>query len=438
MVRLRMMRGKVSLPRTGWLLIMVIALLRAQPLHTDSLQLQRYLTNAAAHNPSIVAARALSEAKKRDIALAFALPDPTITTGYFLNSVETRVGPQRAKIGASQMIPWPGKLLAKKEIAQKEYAAALEVLREVEARVFSEVRGGYADYYALGREIAITHESMELLKNIESVLVTRYSTAEALPVALLKVQVEMALLDEKQISLDADIVKEREVLRALLGSKGSTALPIPIVLGVLSVPESADTLWLQIEKRNPALLRAGYESDAAAASVTLARQGFGPDIMLSTDYIVTDKSSSSMVSSAENGKNGWVAGAGISLPLWVGSKRSQIERAQATAVAKDASVSAVTYAARAEATAACENYRDACRKVALYAGTLVAQSRQTLALVEESYINGKSTIVDYLDAQRMLLQLQVTLTKQRARRETFAGKIDQLLGGDLSRRELQQ
>merc|ERR1711974_383443 len=38
------------------------------------------------------------------------LPDPTFSFGYFISPVETRVGPQRAKVGLTQMFPWFGTL----------------------------------------------------------------------------------------------------------------------------------------------------------------------------------------------------------------------------------------------------------------------------------------------------------------------------------------
>ena len=44
-----------------------------------------------------------------------ALPDPRLTYRYFVEEVETRVGPQRQAVGLSQTVPWPGRRAARED-----------------------------------------------------------------------------------------------------------------------------------------------------------------------------------------------------------------------------------------------------------------------------------------------------------------------------------
>lgn len=398
--------------------------------------LPQWLQTARKNNPMIASVQANVEAKKKEIRIATALPDPSVSAGYFVVPVETRVGPQRAKIGASQMVPWPGKLMQKKRVAEKEYAAAQEALRGVEARVFAEVRAAYAEYYEVGREIDITRDNLKLLKQMESNLLTQYATARVQQLSILKVQVEMAILEDQLNSLDAEAIKTREKIVSLLNISSETALNFPTTLPVLDVPVEGDTLLKRAMEKNPALLQVRLEKEAATAHVGLARRMFTPDLMFMTDYIFTDKSTSSMTAPADNGKNPWIVGGSITLPLWAGNKIARIDKANAMEAMQQSMVTNTKNLTETTASSLIEDYRDARRKVTLYEKDLIPKAKQTIALVEEAYINAKATVLDYLDAQRMLLKLEIALEKQRSRREMVAGKIDMLLGGERTRREL--
>ena len=61
-------------------------------------QLDSYLTEAAQNNPGIKAKFNEYLASLEKVPQIGALPDPQVTFGYFIQPVETRVGPQRAKI----------------------------------------------------------------------------------------------------------------------------------------------------------------------------------------------------------------------------------------------------------------------------------------------------------------------------------------------------
>ena len=44
------------------------------------------------------------------------LPDPEVGLGIFALPVETRLGPQWVRLGATQMFPWKGKLQAREDV----------------------------------------------------------------------------------------------------------------------------------------------------------------------------------------------------------------------------------------------------------------------------------------------------------------------------------
>jgi cobalt-zinc-cadmium efflux system outer membrane protein len=413
--------------------LLVLSAASAQVPHS----LDAYLRRAHENNPSLRAAAARVEATQSDIRLALTFPDPKVSAGYFISEVETRVGPQKGKVGVSQMIPWPGKLAARRAAARYELDAAREKLRMAEASVFAELRAAYAQLYSLGREIAINHENLALLKHMESVLLARYATTTTGQVPVLKLQVEMAVTEDAVAGFEAKAATVRESIRALVNDTGAGApIPYPTELPRLEVASDAAQLGSEARKANAALRASEALALVARAGVGTARQGFGPDLMLMTDYMFTDTSPSPMVSPSENGKDPWVIGASLTVPLWIGSKATKVRKAQAMERMGAAMAEDVRNTVDANAVRLFEDHADAKRRVALYEQTLVPKAHQALEVVEEAYANGSATVLDFLDAQRMLLKLRVALAKQKARRETIAGKIDALLGGDLTRKML--
>jgi hypothetical protein len=75
-------------------------------------ELSSYLQTAAENNPGLKARFNEYMAALEIAPQVKSLPDPQLAFGYFIQPVETRVGPQQFKISASQMFPWFGTLKA--------------------------------------------------------------------------------------------------------------------------------------------------------------------------------------------------------------------------------------------------------------------------------------------------------------------------------------
>jgi len=72
--------------------------------------LSDYLAVAALENPGLKAAFHRWQADVERTHFAGRLPDPRFSYTYYMEEVETRVGPRRQSFALSQMLPWFGKL----------------------------------------------------------------------------------------------------------------------------------------------------------------------------------------------------------------------------------------------------------------------------------------------------------------------------------------
>jgi len=93
---------------------------------TQISQLNDYLVYAALNNPQLEAAVNRWKAALEMVAPARTLPDPHFNFGYFVEQVETRVGPEDYTVGISQAFPWFGKLTLRGKAALEGANAAGE------------------------------------------------------------------------------------------------------------------------------------------------------------------------------------------------------------------------------------------------------------------------------------------------------------------------
>jgi cobalt-zinc-cadmium efflux system outer membrane protein len=98
--------------------------------------LSEYLRYGALHNAGLKAAFEEWKAALEQIPQAKALLDPRFTYGFFIEAVETRVGPQRQRFSLLQTFPWFGKIAARTDVAAAAAKAAQQRYEGRKLRLF--------------------------------------------------------------------------------------------------------------------------------------------------------------------------------------------------------------------------------------------------------------------------------------------------------------
>ena len=139
--------------------------------------LDDYLSWAAVQNQALRVAFYAWVAEEEAAGYSGSLPDPKFFYTYFIENVETRVGPQIQRFGIQQAVPWFGTLGARKDVSSESAKAAYQRFESRKLRLFYEVKSAFYEHYYLGRDIAITRDNLELLTFWESVARARYRVA---------------------------------------------------------------------------------------------------------------------------------------------------------------------------------------------------------------------------------------------------------------------
>ncbi|MBD3237161.1 MAG: hypothetical protein GF330_10680, partial [Candidatus Eisenbacteria bacterium] len=159
--------------------------------HLTLREMQSY---ALRHNPELAAAHERWRAQLERIAPARTLPDPILTYGYFAEAVETRVGPQRQRIGLTQSLPWFGTLGLRGKVAAlaaDEGAARYATLR---ADLRRRVSTAYHELRYLERAARITEQNLDLLRDLEEVVLARYRGGAAAHASVIRTQIRLTRL----------------------------------------------------------------------------------------------------------------------------------------------------------------------------------------------------------------------------------------------------
>ena len=197
-----MLKKIKMLTKTNMIVFLVFLPLLGSPLFAQG-ELDGYLTVAAENNPGLKAKFSDYMAAMEKVPQVGTLPDPNFAFGYFIQPVETRIGPQRANFNLMQSFPWFGLLGAKEDVAIDMAKAKYEDFENTKSNLFFEVKTAYYNYYFIEKAIEITEENMEILNIFKRLSLVKIEAGNASVVDELRVELELNDL-ENQLALFRD------------------------------------------------------------------------------------------------------------------------------------------------------------------------------------------------------------------------------------------
>jgi outer membrane protein TolC len=398
---------------------------------TDEATLSNYLAYAAIHNPGLEAAFNRWKASLERIPQVRTLPDPRFNYRYFIENVETRVGPQRQSLGLSQMFPWFGKLELRGGVAVEAARAAQARYEAEKLKLFFNVKKTYYEYYYLARVIAVVRENLELVKYLEEVARTRFKTAEGGHPDVIRAQVELGKLDDRLRTLQDLRGPMMARLNALLNRPTQTPLPWPKQIAEELVAVDDKQLFDWLGKNNPQLTALQHQIAQQRESIRLARKDYYPDLTVGVDYI--DTGDAVMPGAADSGNDPILVGVSLNIPLW----RDKYDAAVRESLARFGAVTK-THVDRqntleADLKTAIYYFHDAERKIDLYRDTLVPKAKQSIKATEAAFRAGTAGFIDLIDAERVLLEFQLAFERALTDRGSRLAEIEMLVGRELNR-----
>jgi len=400
------------------------------PMLTDDSEPEDYVRVALHRNPRVEAAYQRWRAAAERLPQVGALPDPRVTFGVFVNEVETRVGPQQARIGVEQSFPWPGTRWARTDAAAGGARGAWRDLERVRLEVTEQVLADLHEVAYLDASIAITRENLDLLRSLESIVRTRYRVGTGSHPRLVQVQVELGLLEDRLERLRTARPARVAALNATLHRSASAPVPR---LGRLPerivAAEGAAELVEAADRHNPVLLALEERVEQGRQRVEAARKAGLPAFTVGADYLVTgDALDPSIV---ESGDDPLLLRLGVTVPIDRTKHDAAVREEKAARLALVADRAAAFDRIAADIERAWFEHVDADRRVRLYEGSLIPKARESLRASLAGFRAGETDFLDVLDTERTLLEFADTVARARADRGRSLATLHRLVGRPL-------
>lgn len=375
----------------------------------ETQNLRSLVDYALANNPEVNVARERHIGALARVPQAMALPEPKLTYRYFVNEVETRVGPQEHGIGLSQTLPWFGKRGLQGDAATEAARAAQEGIASIQNRVIAAVANAYYELFYLGQSIEIIRGNRDLVLHLERVARARYGAGAATHADVIRAQVELGIIENRLGSLKDRRAPLFARLNALLNRPTTEIFDLPSILIFEPVLYTDDELLAKVSLHNPDLRATSFEIEAAHRQRERANKNYLPDITLGLDYIATGDAR--MPGVQDSGDDALSATIGFTLPIWRSKYDAGVKEADAILRQQQFKRDQQLNTFHAETVTALFKLRDAQRQIDLYEKALLPKANESLVATQRAYSTGAAPFADTIDAQRMLLNFELSFAR---------------------------
>ena len=398
-------------------------------LFAETLELPSLIRVAVARSPKVKAAKARWLATIEQYPQVTALPDPMFMYGYYMRSVETRVGPQRHRVSFSQAFPYPGTLDAAGEVVKKAIEIARVKHEQVIRDLIVELKLSYHELAYLQRAVELTLQNHELVASILAIATTRYAEGKTILNDVLKAQSQLAQLEYDLILLEELQRVEHANIKGILSIPSSASLgtTVPVPYKLLGVG-LADIEKQALSKRQE-LRIAELSIEKAAERIALAELQTKP--MLKLDLMTIETGEALMLGAPDSGKNPFSIGIGVTIP-WSGLKNSsKIREAQQNREVVTENKRALEDTTKVALRKVYFRLENARRLVELYETTLIPQAGAAIEAAETWHQEGPKSIAGFLETQSVWLNFNLARLRAVADYQQNVTRLEQLVGGKI-------
>ncbi len=269
-----------------------LILLALAPLaRPQSIDLNAILAEALERSPEIAAVRKQYEAARSRPDQASALPDTTLSLGYWSNGRPWpgaglgREPTSNLGFTVAQEFPAPGKRKLRGDVAAKEAQAEFELYQAAQLGVVARIKQAYFKLAHSYLVADVLDRSRTLLAQLLQIAQVRYTVGKAQQQDLFKAQTQLSIVEARLIQQRQErATRENEIL-SLLNRPPSDKLAGRPALPLMSHPtKSLDELFRMAAQNSPVLRRDEKMIERGQLALNLARKDYYPDYTLSGGY----------------------------------------------------------------------------------------------------------------------------------------------------------
>lgn len=392
----------------------------------DRISLDEIVERIATENPSVRAARLHADALATLPDQVSAWPDPTLSVGYQPMPMLTAHGAQRSEWMVEQMVPYPGKLALREEIATLDARSAIHESEALVEDLVLEAKEAYFELYRLNEVERLIADFEAELEGFEEAAAVRYEVGQGSQQALLKAQLEKNQLIQRLHHIESARRRAAETLARLTNHPDGprhflVADPVlPRIAGLDAVPLTETAV-----SKRPEFAALEAAAERAARQVDLARKEAYPDFGLRVTY--ADIAARDVPATA-TGRDAVAIGASIKIPLQRGRINARIEEARLRQAQVEAKEEALRTQFRTQIDELLAAMEHEAQLLDAYESTLLPQATSTVEASLSAYSTGTAGFLDLLDAERSIFSLRTAYVDAATRYLTLAARLERVLG----------
>lgn len=361
-----------------------------------------FLLMAAENNPGLRARYSEFEASLQRITQVNALPDPSLSFGYFISPVETRVGPQRARVSLVQTFPWFGTLAAQRDAASLAAEAQYQGFLDAKNELDRQVKTAYYPLYELERKIHYQQENLEILGAMKEVALSRFENGQGAMADVLRADL---MVNELRTELAVLRMRRRPLLAAFNQKLDRDAGEEMKVMDSLAIPTLEEGYRKDsILTSNPLMKQIELQAQMAETQQEVAKKLGMPRLGVGLDYVNVAPREDMAVPG--NGKDALMPMLSVSLPIYRKKYDAAIEEAGLMRSAYDDRRENLENRLIADYEQVWFSYASS-RELALLYLAQVKETDQVIRLLLSALSNADTDFEELLNMQRARLRYQL-------------------------------
>ena len=297
-----------------WEKILFVALMLGLTARVIAQPLPELIDSALLQQPELMALEKEYQAALERAPQVSQLPNPEVGVGGFPLPVETRLGPQLLRLGATQGFPWPGTLPQRAAVEDTKAKALYEQIAARALELRYELEQAYYQLYAIEKRQDILRRNLPLLESLEATALAKVESGKGSTADVLRVQIRQEELQQELAILEREARKPLATLNRLLQRPPVTEVRMADELAPAQLPFRQDSLLAAIRRTHPKLRQLSWQQEAARQALRLNELDGKPSFGLGADYIFVGPRNDANLNA--NGRDIVQLRASVSLPIY--------------------------------------------------------------------------------------------------------------------------
>ena len=422
--------------KVNWIFLAVVMLMMNVSLHsygqvTDSIE--HYIELAGRNNPRIKSDFLKYKSSLQKIPQAGAYPDPTLDIGFFLKPMDIIDGKQVADFKLMQMFPWFGTRKAARTEAEQMAKMAYEEFRISVNNLYLDVYTKWYELSSLQQQLKNSKENKALLLQLEKLAERKFSSPSNNSTGgggmsdVLRIQLEIAELDNTIESIKSELSAKKTAFNALLNEPAQNEISVPDTIIQTPYVFNVAAVMEQITNGNPMLKMIAEEKLAYKAKAEADKKMSYPTLGVGVQYSLINKRSDMLLPVSDmNGMDMFMPMVSISLPLFRGKYKAQQKESELAILSTVEKYEDTRNTLEAQAYQVKYELDDAARKVELYdKQSELAQT--TYKLLVQEFVSGRNDLTNLIQIHRQLIDYKFKKAEATARYNTVVASIKSLI-----------